>query len=637
ACLSSRDPYCIWLRTGSCANMAPGFKAGYEQDIEGDHSLYPDSCHADVLATTRNQDSAADSAYGVRRLPDMDARSGASVHYTLLIACVLVAFFLGAILSGFLVSCYCSRSAAQRARRLGKDPEASLPHALSLRSLAKLNGLLDGQAKEDKLDVSTPKMYSSFIPNGRGEPHLHTPAHQGLPLGDPDLSLSQSLSQGDGELSGLPTPDSTPELPIKNMKAFRSHQYEKNQNCNNAKDNAPKCGPSGSASTSGFMAVVGNSLTQQVFPFAHHHGNSLSNGAAHGAGASCSSLHLPEERKIGNDERAAGGGERGGGGGGGVPHHHHSQQSLPQTVVDVSALDELLKHIHEVSASGNGGIKVLTSTSSSSLFPGSSASSSGGHHHHHHHHHSQTRPHHYNHSHHHSNHHNNNNSSSSSSGGGGHHHHQQPQIPEMESAPYYSTSTLPRDGLPKRLDVPPQNSTCSSTASSSSNNPTSSTSITSPSSSTPLQQQVIPERPGAVVGAGGSGVTVTRHHSQRHSLIKMGSGGGGGAVPRHHSFNHRGAPPAHFLARMNTNSSSNGPAGGGGAAGGGDGAGGEAHRPSIASACLTRQHSYSEPPHVQRSAIVRRTASLKPQVPPKPLFLPNTAASPVAQAGKYNY
>lgn len=77
----------------------------------------------------------------------MDQRTGANVHYTLLIACVLVAFFLGAILSGFLVSCYCSRSAAQRARRLGKDPEASLPHALSLRSLAKLNGLLDGQSK----------------------------------------------------------------------------------------------------------------------------------------------------------------------------------------------------------------------------------------------------------------------------------------------------------------------------------------------------------------------------------------------------------------------------------------------------------------------------------------------------------
>uniref|UniRef100_A0A3B4XVL2 Sema domain, transmembrane domain (TM), and cytoplasmic domain, (semaphorin) 6Ca n=1 Tax=Seriola lalandi dorsalis TaxID=1841481 RepID=A0A3B4XVL2_SERLL len=591
ACLASRDPYCIWLRTGSCANMAPGFKYDFK-DIDVFCVTQCDCgcvvlccvCAADVLATTRNQESGADSAYGkkvfffffflffyffcsssssssffffflflvvllfssreswdreretsveitlflflpgVRRFPEMDQRAGANVHYTLLIACVLVAFFLGAILSGFLVSCYCSRSAAHRARRLGKDPEASLPHALSLRSLAKLNGLLDGQPKEDKLDVSTPKMYSSFIPNGRAEPHLHTPGHQGLPLGDPDLSLSQ----GDGELSGLPTPDSTPELPIKNMKALRHHQYEKNQNCNNAKDSNPKSGPSCSGSSLGFMAVVGNSLTQQVFPYSHHQGNSLSNGAAHGAGASSTSLHLPEERKISNDERAAAA-VGGGAGGGGVPHHHHSQQSLPQTVVDVSALDELLKHIHEVSASGTGGIKVLTSTSSSALFPGRAPTTTTT------------------------------------------------QIPETESASYYSTSTLPRDGLPKRLDPPPQ------------------------------------KRPG------GSGVSVTRHHSQRHSLIKMGSGGG--AVPRHHSFNQRGPQHAHFLARMNTNSSSNGPPG----------------RPSIASACLTRQHSYSEGPHVQRAAIVRRTASLKPQVPPKPLFLPNTATSPVAEAGKYNY
>lgn len=26
ACLASRDPYCIWLRTGRCADTAPGFK-----------------------------------------------------------------------------------------------------------------------------------------------------------------------------------------------------------------------------------------------------------------------------------------------------------------------------------------------------------------------------------------------------------------------------------------------------------------------------------------------------------------------------------------------------------------------------------------------------------------------------------
>uniref|UniRef100_A0A7N9AQK6 Semaphorin-6D-like n=1 Tax=Mastacembelus armatus TaxID=205130 RepID=A0A7N9AQK6_9TELE len=231
SCLASRDPYCIWLRTGTCANMAPGFK--YVSLPVVPLSV----CHSGFVSRPL---ACEPSSICVRRLPEMDQRAAANVHYTLLIACVLVAFFLGAILSGFLVSCYCSRSAAHRARRLGKDPEASLPHALSLRSLAKLNGLLDGQPK--------------------------------------------SLSQGDGELSGLPTPDSTPELPIKNMKALRHHQYEKNQNCNNTKEGNPKSGPSCSGSSLGFMAVVGNSLTQQPFPFSHHHGNSLSNGSVHGAG-----------------------------------------------------------------------------------------------------------------------------------------------------------------------------------------------------------------------------------------------------------------------------------------------------------------------------------------------------------------
>lgn len=148
---------------------------------------------------------------GVGRPPQLDQRVAAHVHYTLLIACVLVAFFLGAILSGFLVSCYCGRSAEQRARRLGKDPEVSLSHTLSLRSLAKLNGLLDTRSKvgvaedserlrllvnltfcsfylrqEDKADVS--KLYSSFIPNGHVEPH----GLQGLAVAvDGELSLLQ--------------------------------------------------------------------------------------------------------------------------------------------------------------------------------------------------------------------------------------------------------------------------------------------------------------------------------------------------------------------------------------------------------------------------------------------------------------
>ncbi|CAB1320931.1 unnamed protein product [Coregonus sp. 'balchen'] len=495
SCLSSRDPYCIWLRTGSCANMAPGFKAGFDQDIEGDHSLYPENCNADVLATTRNQNSAADSAYEVQPqrplYPPDRLRPG-----------------------GLLPRRHPLRlpvTTPDHARRLGKDPEASIHPALSLRSLAKLNGLLDSQPKEEKLDVSTPKMYSSFIPSGKE----HTPGRHGLSLGDPDLNLSQGEN-----LSGLPTPDSTPELPIKNMKAFRN-QWERNQNCNNAKESKAPPG-------TGFSLGSSRSVTQQVFPFSH----SLTNGQALG--------HLPEERKIPNDERAQG------------ASASHSSSCCPQTVVDVAALDELLKHIHEVSASGSRSITVLTSPCAP--LPGSSSSS---------HNHSSFRS--------------------------------QPQIPETESATYYSSSTLPRDSLTRRLDVPPDTAAAASSS----------------AGATPLQQQSIPERS-----------AVTRHHSQRHLMIKMGNGG---AVPRQHSFRQGvgGPPPHQLLTRMNSGG------------GGGGVVGCEAHQPLIPSACLTRQHSYSEPPHLHRAAIVRRTASLKPQVPPKPLFLP--ATSPVNEQGKYNY
>lgn len=301
-------------------------------------------------------------------------------------------------------------------------------------------------------------------------------------------------------------------------------------------DASPGC----SRSNLGFVAVVGNTVAQQVFPMSRHHSNSFINGTARAAGASCTSLHLYEDKNTSGAD--------------GAPQ---DQQPRPQAAVDVSALDELLKHIHEVSASGTGGIKVLTSSSSSSLFPGPPSSS------HHQHHHGQTRTHQYNHSHHRGN------------------------QPETDSQ-CFNSCALPRDGVPP--DAPAHDAAPSS------------------SSSGPPQRQVM--KP--VV-------------SRRHSLIKMGSGGG--AVPRHRSFNQRGARQAHFLARLNTNSSCNGPSAGNVAAEGGV----ESRRPVAASSCLTRQHSYSEGPHARRGAAVRRTVSLKPKVPPKPLFLPNTPT----EAGRF--
>uniref|UniRef100_A0A8B9K6W3 Semaphorin 6D n=1 Tax=Astyanax mexicanus TaxID=7994 RepID=A0A8B9K6W3_ASTMX len=482
SCLSSRDPYCIWLRSGSCATVAPGLKSGFEQDVETGYPQYPDSCH-DVLATTRKQNTAVDSAYGVRRPPEAD-KSNHSVHYTLLIACVLVAFVLGAFLSGFLVSCYCNHN-VNKTKRLAKDPEAPIPHALSLRSLAKLNGLLESQGKEEKLEVSSPKIYNSFFQNGKDHPPRRT-AHHGVMS-----ELIHPHHHHSSELSGLPTPDSTPELPIKSMKAFKN-QWEKNQNCNNAKE--PKSHNSvGSRPSSG--------VHQQVYPYSH---GLVSRQVLGG------SMH-PEERKIHNTER--------------VPSQ--PQHCYPHKIVDVTSLDELLKHIHEINVATGKTPTVLTSSMSANAGQMAFAN------------------------------------------------RVQPQIPETESAPYYSSSTLPRDSLTRRMDVPPD---------------------------MPPQHQSTLER-------------VSRHGSQRHSL--MSGGGGGVMVCREPSFGRRSHhPPPPLLSRMNSTGS-------------------DVRHPLISNGYLQRQHSYSEQPEVHRGAVVRRTTSLKPDVPPKPLFIP--ATSPVNQAGKFNY
>ncbi|KAG5271586.1 hypothetical protein AALO_G00181700 [Alosa alosa] len=438
----------------------------------------------------------------VRRPPEVE-KTNHSVHYTLLIACVLVAFVLGAFLSGFLVSCYCNHNSS-KTKRLPKDPEVSIPHALSLRSLAKLNGLLESQSKEDKLDVPSPKVYNSFFGNGKEHPSRR---HHGMA----DLIHPHHHHHG-SELSGLPTPDSTPELPIKSMKAFKN-QWEKNQNCNNAKEPKPHNVP-GSRPSSG--------LQQQVFPFSH----GLSNGQALGG-----SMHL-EERKIHNTERMMSQ----------QPYHGY-----PHKVVDVTSLDELLKHIHEINVTTGGmggGGKVMTS--SMSAHAGQMAFAN----------------------------------------------RVQPQIPETETAPYYSSSTLPRDSLTRRMDVPPDMP------------------LPPPSQST-LER-------------------LSRHPGHRHSLIaasKMAAGGGGGMVARQHSFNHQGGRPL-MLARINSAGSSSG-------IGGGSGGGCEVRHPLIPGSYLMRQHSYSEQPECHRGVNVRRTASLKPDVPPKPLFIP--ATSPVNQQGKFNY
>ncbi|XP_073904249.1 semaphorin-6C isoform X2 [Castor canadensis] len=203
SCLASQDPYCGWHSSRGCMDIrGPG---GADVDQAGNQeSLEHGDCQD---GATGSQSGPGDSAYGVRR--DLaPASASRSVPIPLLLASVAAAFALGASVSGLLVSCACRHAH----RRRSKDIETpGLPRPLSLRSLARLHGgcpeppppSKDGDAAQ------TPQLYTTFLP----------PPEAGPPP----------------ELACLPTPESTPELPVKHLRASGG-PWEWNQNGNNAKE-----------------------------------------------------------------------------------------------------------------------------------------------------------------------------------------------------------------------------------------------------------------------------------------------------------------------------------------------------------------------------------------------------------------
>ncbi|KAM6167540.1 semaphorin-6C isoform 2-T2 [Erethizon dorsatum] len=203
SCLASQDPYCGWHSSRGCVDIrGPGGtdveQAGNQESME----------HGDCQdGATGSQSGLGDSAYGVRRdLPE--ASPSRSVPVPLLLASVAAAFALGASISGLLVSCACRRAH----RRGSKDIEtAGLPRPLSLRSLARLHGAAADPPPpaKDGDTAQTPQLYSTFLPPPDGGPPP--------------------------ELACLPTPESTPELPVKHLRAPAA-PWEWNQNGNNAKE-----------------------------------------------------------------------------------------------------------------------------------------------------------------------------------------------------------------------------------------------------------------------------------------------------------------------------------------------------------------------------------------------------------------
>ncbi|XP_060249106.1 semaphorin-6C isoform X3 [Meriones unguiculatus] len=235
SCLASQDPYCGWHRLRGCVNIRG---SGWtDADLTGNQESME---HGDCQdGATGSQSGPGDSAYvllgsgpspetpssprdahpgpqsstlgahtqGVRTdLPQASAYR--SIPIPLLLACVAAAFALGASVSGLLVSCACRRANRPRS----KDIETpGLPRPLSLRSLARLHGggPEPPPPPKDGDGAQTPQLYTTFLPPPEGGPPP--------------------------ELACLPTPESTPELPVKHLRASGG-PWEWNQNGNNASE-----------------------------------------------------------------------------------------------------------------------------------------------------------------------------------------------------------------------------------------------------------------------------------------------------------------------------------------------------------------------------------------------------------------
>ncbi|CAJ0934861.1 unnamed protein product, partial [Ranitomeya imitator] len=476
SCLASRDPYCVWLKSGNCANYRGDIRVGFEQDIE--QPKHRGNCQ-DVVTASGSTDIEGDSSYG-KHQEVMGKDSTKTVHFTFLIGCVFVAFVVGAIFSGLFVSCYCNHM-FQKSKHNTKDPESNLQRPLSLRSLAKMNGLLDSQSKEGMMEATSPKLYTTLLHSDKEQP----------------TETTKAGGKEHPELQGLPTPESTPELPMKNLKAFKN-QWERNQNCNNAKEIQSK--------SPVFHFPVSNS---QIFQFPS---TLVLPSSMHGYDQPLSSY--ADDKKIPNSERAL---------------NRHSQCYLPKGG-EMTTLDELLKHLPE----GGGSPRKMSgmmALSPQAVSPHSPVSFMN---------------------------------------------RVQPQIPDTESAPYYSSSTLPRDSLPRRLDIPPD---------------------VTPQSC--LEKQ-------------------SRHPSQRHSLSSghklMNIGPGGPLVSRQHSLGQSSRQHPHpLLTRMHST--------------------GTPVPMDSHNVFLSRQHSYTEQTPMQRS-MVKRTLSLRPEMSTNPLFLPS---SPVKEGNQFKY
>uniref|UniRef100_A0A4W3JVY4 Semaphorin 6D n=1 Tax=Callorhinchus milii TaxID=7868 RepID=A0A4W3JVY4_CALMI len=510
ACISSRDPYCAWLDNKSCGVVRPGINVRECVRVcacawcvarAGMCSLAWFSPVKSAIQVRQWEPAMTDpefvSVAGVR----WEVQSGDSnqmVHMNVLITCVLASFVLGAFISGVAVYCYRDNFARRKARKMNKDAESAQSCTDSSGSFTKFNGLFDSPVKEYPQNMDSPKLYTNLLSGGKELPP---------------------------ELAALPTPESTPVLQQKSLRASKS-QWEKAQNkINSARNEAPLKSPQIIPSSPPPLPQNGHIPSAVVLPNAtHDYNTSFSNSNAHRAAQQQQQQQQQQQRRtqsrdVGASVCASAAG-------------HHGKKEQRRAVEARNTLNDLLKHINEGPAGHKGLLGDVPVTRQSLMLEPMAKL--------------REMP---------------------------------PRVPSREAS-LYSPSTLPRHSPTKRVDVP----------------------------NTPVPMSTLERERGC-----------PKNSSQRHSISVLPknviSSLNGAVLSRHQSINRGGyLPPA---PPMRLDSVHGTPL---------------VIQPQPGS--LSRQSSYSGQGTLPRSGI-KRTPSIKPDVPPKPSF--GQPTTPVKPMHKYSY
>ncbi|XP_065126298.1 semaphorin-6A isoform X2 [Paramisgurnus dabryanus] len=239
SCIASRDPYCGWMSDGTCREITSDTKWSFEQDVDQGNTDGLGDCQNSFVALNgllTTVPPAASGPLGRGRMvkpkdpPQPDDKSDTQpedagviretyhrdrdqmVPVTLLAIAVILAFVMGAIFSGIIVYCVCDHRRRDFDLPGRKDKDSVHSRRGSMNSVTKLTGLFETQGKDGRPEaVLTPLMHNGRLANGR--------------------TLIKADQHPD--LSGLPTPESTPLQP-RRKSSRGSREWERNQNLINA-------------------------------------------------------------------------------------------------------------------------------------------------------------------------------------------------------------------------------------------------------------------------------------------------------------------------------------------------------------------------------------------------------------------